>query len=161
VISLDPIKLVGYVPETEVDRVTVGAPAFARLASGREVQGDITFISRSADSATRTFRVEVEVPNPDLAIRDGQTVEIAVASEGADAHLLPQSALTLNDAGRLGVRIVAEDETAAFAPVAVLRDTVEGIWVDGLGETADVIVVGQEFVIDGVAVAPTFRESLP
>jgi multidrug efflux pump len=118
----------------------------------------VTFLSRSADPTTRTFRVEVEVANPDLAIRDGQTVEIAVASEGPTRISCPQSALTLNDAGRLGVRVVAEGDRAAFAPVSILRDTVEGIWVDGLGETADVIVVGQEFVTDGVTVAPTFRE---
>ncbi|MEO1455564.1 MAG: efflux RND transporter periplasmic adaptor subunit [Pseudomonadota bacterium] len=160
VIQLNPIKLVGFVPETEVDRVTVGAQAAARLASGREVLGAVTFLSRSADMTTRTFRVEVEVDNSDLTIRDGQTAEIIVASDGAEAHLLPQSALTLNDTGRLGVRLVAEDNRAAFAPVSVLRDTTEGIWVGGLDEEVAVIVVGQEFVTDGVSVAPTFEEAL-
>jgi multidrug efflux system membrane fusion protein len=161
VIQLDPIKLVGFVPEMVVDRIAVGAPAGGRLAGGGEVAGRVTFLSRSADPATRTFRLEVEVPNPDLAIRDGRTVEIAIASEGADAHLLPQSALTLNDEGALGVRVVTAEETVGFAPVSILRDTTDGVWVDGLGPAADVIVVGQEFVTDGVAVAPTFREAAP
>ena len=159
VIQLDPVKLVGFVPETSVDRISVGAAAGGRLTSGREVYGQVTFLSRSADPMTRTFRVEVEVANPGLAISDGQTVEIAVASEGTDAHLLPQSSLTLNDNGQIGVRIVEEGNTVAFAPVSILRDTIDGIWVDGLGEAADVIIVGQEFVTDGVAVAPTFRET--
>lgn len=159
VIQLNPIKMVGFVPETEVDRVNVGAPAAARLASGREVLGNVTFLSRSADMNTRTFQVEVEVDNADLTIRDGQTAEIVVASDGAEAHLLPQSALTLNDSGRLGVRLVAQGDTAAFAPVSVLRDTPEGIWVGGLEDDVAVIVVGQEFVTDGVAVAPTYQEA--
>lgn len=159
VIQLDPVKLVGFVPETSVDRISVGAAAGGRLTSGREVYGQVTFLSRSADPMTRTFRVEVEVANPGLAISDGQTVEIAVASEGTDAHLLPQSSLTLNDNGQIGVRIVEEGNTVAFAPVSILRDTIDGIWVDGLGEAADVIIVGQEFVTDGVAVAPSFREA--
>lgn len=158
VIQLDPIKLVGFVPETEVERVQVGAQAASRLASGREVLGNVTFLSRSADANTRTFRVEVEVPNTDLAIRDGQTAEILIASDGATAHLLPQSALTLNDEGRLGVRLVDNDSRAVFAPVSVLRDTTEGIWVSGLAEEVAVIVVGQEFVTDGVPVAPAFEE---
>ena len=34
IIQLDPIKLVGFVPETEVNRVNVGALAGARLAAG-------------------------------------------------------------------------------------------------------------------------------
>lgn len=158
VIQLDPVRLVGFVPETMVDRVEVGALAAARLASGREVTGSVTFLSRSADPNTRTFRVDVVVPNADLSIRDGQTVEIAVQSEGETAHLLPQSALTLDDNGHLGVRLVSGD-VAGFAPVDVVRDTTRGVWVSGLGETADVIVVGQEFVTDGVLVAPTFREA--
>lgn len=159
VIQLDPIKLVGYVSEMAVGRIDVGAMAGGRLSDGREVTGQVTFLSRSADPVTRTFRVEIEVPNSDLGIRDGQTVEIAISSEGADAHLLPQSALTLNDQGTLGVRVVTEDETVAFAPVSILRDTTEGVWVHGLGDAASVIVVGQEFVTDGVAVTPTWREA--
>ena len=158
VLQLNPIKLVGFVPETMVERVEVGAPAGARLSSGREVGGQVTFLSRSADMNTRTFRVDVEVPNADLTIRDGQTAEIAIQSEGEIAHLIPQSALTLNDDGDLGVRLVRED-AAAFAPVSVLRDTIDGIWVAGLEPMADVIVVGQEFVTDGVPVKVTYREA--
>lgn len=159
IIQLNPIKMVGFVPETEVERVQVGAPAGARLASGREVIGEVTFLSRSADPATRTFRVEVEVDNSDLSIRDGQTAEIAIASDGATAHLLPQSSLTLNSEGNLGVRLVDDASVAAFAPISVLRDTSEGIWVAGLAEEVSVIVVGQEFVTDGVPVKPTYREA--
>jgi multidrug efflux system membrane fusion protein len=158
IIQLDPIRLVGFVPETMVDRVEVGVDAGARLSSGREVFGTVTFLSRSADPTTRTFRVDVEVANTDLSIRDGQTAEIAIQADGDTAHLLPQSALTLDDEGNLGVRVVREG-AAAFAPVSVLRDTTEGIWVAGLQRQADVIVVGQEFVTDGVPVIVTYRET--
>lgn len=159
IIQLDPIKLVGFVAEADIDSVHVGAMAGARLASGREVMGTVTFASRSADPTTRTFRVEVEVGNADLSIRDGQTVEIAIDSDGVAAHLLPQSALTLDDGGRLGVRLVGEGNTVEFAPVTLLRDTTEGVWVDGLAEEVSVIVVGQEFVTEGVTVEPTYREA--
>ncbi|MEM7746297.1 MAG: efflux RND transporter periplasmic adaptor subunit [Pseudomonadota bacterium] len=170
VIQLDPIKLVAFVPETEVARVSLGANASARLvagsgaiigdaeARGKEVRGQVTFLSSSADQITRTFRVEIEVPNPDAKIRDGQTAEILISAEGAVAHLLPQSALTLNDEGTLGVRTVDAEAIVEFHPVALMRDTPEGVWLTGLEETADVVVLGQEFVIAGVKVAPTYRE---
>ncbi|MGQ3489165.1 efflux RND transporter periplasmic adaptor subunit [Roseovarius pacificus] len=158
VIQLDPIQLVGFVPETEVDRVEIGAVAGARLASGGEIQGKVTFLSRQADQTTRTFRVEIQVPNPDLTLRDGQTAEIVISADGAKAHLLPQSALTLNDEGTLGVRLVGEDDLAVFAPVTLLRDTPNGVWLSGLPEQADVIVIGQEYVTDGVHVAPSYQE---
>ncbi|WP_212525831.1 efflux RND transporter periplasmic adaptor subunit [Actibacterium sp. MT2.3-13A] len=160
VIQLDPIKLVGFVPETEVDKVAVGARAGAKLATGRAVDGRVSFLGRSADPATRTFRVEIEIANGDLSIRDGQTAEIVISSGEQVAHLLPQSALTLDDAGRIGVRLVDETAHARFAPVTVLRDAVEGMWVAGLPDRADVIVVGQEYVTDGVPVTPTFREDV-
>ena len=158
ILQLDPIKLVGFIPETEVGRVAVGAKAGARLATGEEVKGEVTFLSRSADAQTRTFRVEVQVPNADLGIRDGQTVEIAISADGAQAHLLPQSSLTLDDDGTLGVRWVDAENTARFAPVTVLRDTMNGIWVTGLPDEARVITRGQEYVVDGVPVKVTLEE---
>ena len=161
VIQLDPLKLVGFVPETDVAKVTVGAIAGARLVTGSEVVGRVSFLSRSADPTTRTFRVEVTVANPDLAIRDGQTAEILIAAEGSKAHLMPGSALTLDDGGRLGVRVVDADNRAQFAPVTVLRDTPTGVWLSGLPDQADVILVGQEYVIDGVDVAVSYEPAKP
>ena len=157
IIQLDPIKLVGFVPEAQVDRVTVGAMAGARLASGRDVMGEVSFVSRSADERTRTFRVEITVPNADVTIRDGQTADILIRSEGIPAHLLPASAMTLDDNGTLGLRIVT-DSVVQFVPVRMLRDTANGVWLTGLADTADVIVVGQEFVTDGVVVRVSYDE---
>ena len=161
IVQIDPIKLVGFVPELDVDRVTMDADVRAQLASGGAAQGKVTFVSRVADETTRTFRVEVTVPNPDLAIRDGQTAEIIIASNGALAHLVPQSALTLNDDGDLGVRTVAADGTAQFAPVTLLRDTVDGVWLTDLPDTVNIITVGQDFVSDDVAVLPTYAQVQP
>lgn len=159
VIQLDPIKLVGFVPETEVAQVSVGARASAHLASGlADVTGQVTFVSRTADEMTRTFLVEIEVPNSDKRISDGQTAEILISSGGATAHLLPQSALTLNDEGILGVRTIDVDNIVAFYPVTLMRDTPQGVWLTGLNDLANVIVLGQEYVIAGVEVDPTFRE---
>jgi membrane fusion protein, multidrug efflux system len=108
VISVKPIKLVGFAPETEVSRISTGNRAAARLSDGREVFGTVSFVSRSADETTRTFRVEVTVPNADGSIRDGLTAEILVELPGVSGHLLPPSVLTLDDDGRLGVRIALE-----------------------------------------------------
>lgn len=158
VIELDTIKVVGFVPEAQVDRIRIGATAGARLASGREVVGNVTFLSRSADERTRTFRVEITVDNADYAIRDGQTADILVSTEGTLAHLLPASAMTLNDEGTLGVRVVDDAGRALFMPVRMIRDTANGVWLSGLPEQVDIITVGQEFVTDGVPVRVTYEE---
>ncbi|RFP87644.1 efflux RND transporter periplasmic adaptor subunit [Rhodobacteraceae bacterium 63075] len=159
IIQLDPIKLVGFVPEAQVSRVGIGARAGARLTTGQTLTGQVTFLGRSADPLTRTFRIEIEVPNPDLEIRDGQTTEIVIASEGQSAHLVPQSALTLNDDGLLGVRLVDDENHAVFHEVRLIRDDPGGAWLTGLPDKADIIIIGQEYVVDGVPVAPEFRSA--
>lgn len=161
ILQLNPMKLVAFVPETEVNRIELGAMAGARLAGSDdlEVSGQVTFLSRSADPTTRTFRVEIEVPNDDLAIRDGQTAEILIAAPGETAHLLPASSLTLNDEGALGVRTVDAESKVKFHPVTMLRDTQQGVWLTGLPESVDVIVVGQDFVTEGVPVAASYKEA--
>jgi multidrug efflux system membrane fusion protein len=65
--------------------------------------------------------------------------------------------MTLNDEGRLGVRVV-EDGIVRFVPVRMIRDTANGVWLAGLPETADVITVGQDFVTEGVPVRVTYEE---
>lgn len=157
-IALDPIRLVGFVPEQTIGRLAVGNPAGARLIDGQELRGTVSFLARSADPATRTFRVEVTVPNPDWTIRDGLTAEIVIGLAGEQGHLIPQSALTLNDEGALGVR-VNDDGIAQFLPVRMIRDTPDGAWVGGLPEQVEIIVTGQDFVRDGRAIAVTYREA--
>ncbi len=147
-IALDPIKMVAFAPEKSVDKLHVGAPVKGRLITGQSVTGEISFVSRSADRDTRTYLIEAETANEDLSIRDGMTVEIDVSLEGEPAHLLPQTALTLDNEGVLGVRI-NDDGIAKFIPVEILRDAPDGVWIAGLPDAADVIIVGQEFVIDG------------
>ena len=158
VLQLDPIKLVGFVPEMAVQHVKLGAAAEARLVDGRRILGEVSFISRSADKVTRTFQIEVTVPNEDLSVSAGQTADITISAQGTLAHLVPGSALTLNDNGTLGLRILGAENTVRFAPVTLIRDTMQGVWVAGLPHQTDVIVVGQEFVTDGVIVDPTYTE---
>jgi len=158
VIALDPIKLVGFVAETEVDRIEQGALAGGRLSNGKTLIGNVTFLSRAADPNTRTFRVEVEVANSDLSVREGQTVEMLISAASAPAHLLPASALTLNNEGHLGLRLV-QDGRAAFHRVELLRDSVDGVWLAGLPEIAEVIVVGQEYVTEGTQLNVHYREA--
>ena len=161
VIDLDPIKFVGFLPEAELARISIGQTATTRLVNGREVDGIVRFVARSADPQTRTFRVEIEAENPDLSIGDGQSADIAIATEGTAAHLVPSSALTLDDQGDLGLRVVAEDNLVAFYPVTLLRDTPDGALVTGLPDQVDIIIVGQEFVSNGGQVVPVSIQDIP
>ncbi|MDA8812106.1 efflux RND transporter periplasmic adaptor subunit [Amylibacter sp.] len=157
-LALNPIKLIGYATETQVSKIEVGTTAGARLISGNNVSGTVSFISRSADPTTRTFLVETTVSNDGYEIREGSTADIYISLAGVKGHLLPQSSLTLNSAGELGVR-VAINNKAKFIPIEIIRDAEEGIWVTGLPSSAEVIVVGQEYVTDNSNIKVSYKAS--
>ena len=157
IVKLDPMRLVGFVAESEVDKLSLNATAGARLANDKLVRGRVTYVAVTADPMTRTFRIEVEVPNQKGLIREGGTAEIFISTSGERAHLLPQSAMTLNNDGDLGIRAVV-DEFAKFYKVKIVRDTTDGIWLSGLPDKVEVIIVGQEYVVDGRKVLKTYQE---
>ncbi|MGF1553516.1 MAG: efflux RND transporter periplasmic adaptor subunit [Paracoccaceae bacterium] len=151
IVDLSTLEIVAFVSERQVDRLREGQTVRVRLVNGVTREGTIRDIADMADVDTRTYRVEARVDNADRALRDGMTAEIVVDLDAGRAHELPQSVLTLDDGGRLGVRLV-EDGRAAFAPVRLLRDTGDKAWLAGLPGEARVIAVGQEFVREGRAV---------
>ncbi|MBE0580908.1 efflux RND transporter periplasmic adaptor subunit [Devosia sp.] len=154
IVQLDPMVFIGQVPEARITLARLGLEASIKTITGQEVSGKVTFISSTADAATRSFPVEIEFPNAGGAIRDGITATATVNMGSAPAHLVPQSVLTLNDEGVLGVSIVAGG-AVKFVPVQIASDTRDGVWVLGLPTSADVITVGQEYVKDGQAVDAT------
>jgi multidrug efflux system membrane fusion protein len=147
-IELNPILVVGDVPETEAGKLRVGAPATAKLLSGEVLIGQVRYVASDADPQTRTYRVEVAAANPRLA-RSGLSAEIRISAGQGPAHLAPVSALVLDTAGRQGVRYVQPGDRVAFSPVTVLEETPQGVWISGLHGTVRLIVVGQSYVGEG------------
>jgi multidrug efflux system membrane fusion protein len=147
-IEIDPLLVVGDVPETQAASMKVGAPATARLVSGQTLSGRIRYVSRDADPQTRTYHLEMTLPNPKLDVRSGLSAEMHVGAGSGPAHLAPVSALVLDSAGRQGVRYVVGDRVA-FSPVTVIEETKEGVWVTGLSGPIELITVGQSYVADG------------
>lgn len=147
-VQLDPLVFVGDVAESNIDAVRIGLPVTVKTITGREVEGKVAYISPSANTATRAFPVEVELPNPNQTIRAGLTAEASAILGTVPAHLIPQSVLTLDNDGTLGVRAVKDGEVS-FHPIEIVKDSQKGIWVTGLPETIDIITVGQEYVVAG------------
>ena len=152
IVDLDPIVLVGFATERDVGQVEIGGAAQARLLDGREVAGKLRFISSRAEQETRTFRIEVEVPNTDYAIRSGLSAELVIPVDAVPAHRISPAILTLGPNGEVGVKLVDDASTVRFTPVQILREGADGLWITGLPQDARMIVVGQDFVLDGQVV---------
>ncbi len=146
--QLNPILFKGSVPEARIALARTGLKAEVKTVSGVKAEGKVTYISSIADNATRSFPIEIELPNTDGTILDGLTAQAEINLGTIPAHLVPQSVLTLDNAGVLGVRAVV-DGVVAFYPVTITSDTREGVWVTGLPAKVDIITIGQEFVSAG------------
>ena len=154
VVELDPMLFVANVPEARIARAELGLAASVETVTGQKVEGKVSYIASLADEATRSFPVEIEIPNAEGKVLSGVTATATVTMGTVPAHLLPQSVLTLNDEGALGVRTVKEG-VVEFYPVTIISDSRGGVWVAGLPPTVDVITMGQEYVVPGQKVNAT------
>ena len=161
VLDDSPMLLVGLVPEQEVSRIQIGAAVDGLLLNGQRVTGTVTFLSAAADSVSRSYRIEVEVDPSDQTIREGITTEILVDADEVMAHRIPSSALTLDDNGDIGVKLIEVGNTVAFRKVNIVGDDTNqlnpGIWVTGLQGAVTLVTVGQEIVFPGQIVGANFE----
>ncbi|MBL6927641.1 MAG: efflux RND transporter periplasmic adaptor subunit [Rhodospirillales bacterium] len=154
IVDLDPILVVGSVAERNVSAVAVGALGVVRLVTGEEVGGTVSYVSKVGAEATRTFRVEVEVDNPNGDIAEGLTTELRLPLGRVFAHRVSPAVLTLSDEGIIGVKAVGNENVVEFYPAELIADTPDGVWLRGLPEKLNLITVGQEFVRVGQRVIP-------
>ncbi|MET0279157.1 MAG: efflux RND transporter periplasmic adaptor subunit [Pseudorhodoplanes sp.] len=147
-VALDPLTAVVEVSETRLAGLKVGDPAEVRLVNGQKVKGRLRYVAKTASATTRTYRVEVEISNPNNTIPDGITAEVSFLMAPVPATRVPRSALTFSSGGDLGVRIVENDKVGFFR-IAVIEDDQNHMWVAGIPDGAKVIVQGQDFVREG------------
>ncbi|MEO1243165.1 MAG: efflux RND transporter periplasmic adaptor subunit [Pseudomonadota bacterium] len=152
VIQRSPFLVTGAVSEKDVAKISKGDRGAASLATGETVEGVIRFVASAADPATRTFDVELEIPNTDGKLRDGVTAEFTVFAAEREAHRIPRSSLTLGEEGNVGVRSLASGDIVEFNAVRLLGEDPEGVWVAGLNGSARIITRGQEYVKAGQVV---------
>jgi len=156
----NPMLFSGQVPEREVSAVSAGQKAQVTLVSGETVEGKIRYIASVADPNTRTFNIEIEIPNPDRSLRDGLTATALIELDAVEAYQVNPSWLTLADDGRIGIRSVKTDNTVVFNPVKIIAMDEKQAWVNGLTPGLNIITLGQNFVSAGELVEPVTAEQM-
>jgi multidrug efflux system membrane fusion protein len=147
--EIDPMLVAGQVSEKNIGQVAIGDKVQVSLITGEHFIGELSFISRAPDAATRTYPIEVTIKAPGNKIRTGMTADLNVPVGLELAHLISPASLVLSDAGNVGVRIVDDSDIVRFMEVTIVSEEVGGIWVKGLPVSIRLITVGQEEVFDG------------
>ena len=157
VVDYNPILVIGQVSEQEIKKIKSDIQGYAVLSTGEKLNGLLSYVSKTADSKTRTFRIELEINNSNFDIKDGITAELFIPTKKVKAHLIPPSSLTLDSDGKIGVRHINSNNEVIFSDVEIIGDEKELIWVSGLPEEITLITIGQEFVIEGQKVNYTLE----
>ena len=159
VLDDSPMLLVGMVPEQNISALRVDSAVEAELVTGKRITGRVSYLARAADTNSRSYRIEVEVDNSQNDIREGITAELLVDARDLQAHQIPSSALTLDDSGEIGVKVLDGDNVVQFQRVNIIGDSDNrlnpGVWVTGLNGATTLVTVGQEIVFPGQRVETT------
>ncbi|AJD48940.1 RND family efflux transporter MFP subunit [Isoalcanivorax pacificus W11-5] len=146
------LRASAWVGQREVLQLAVGQAVQVTLLDGSEMTGEVNFIASRADENTRSYRVEVTVPNPEHRRIAGASATLDIALPAQPAHRVSPALLVLDDAGRMGVKYLDDDDQVQFGAVRLLSASSSAAWVAGLPETLRLISLGGGFVEPGAKV---------
>lgn len=153
-VQVDRLKVTGNAPQQSVAGLEAGQQVSVELLDGRTLDGRLSFVASAANTETRSFYVEVDVPNPDGLRVAGGSATMGISLPEQQATFLSPTYLSLGDDGKLGVLHVDETDTVRFTAVRLLSATTEGAWVTGLPASARLVTQGGGFVAPGQTVTP-------
>ena len=156
VIELNPLKIAAIATEAEVRDIELGDAGVAIFA-GKAVQAaSITYLARQADPMTQGYRLEAEMANNDQLLRAGLSVQLNIQTKAINGHLVPSSTILLNDVGQTVIRVLDQGRVVKSYKVTVVGESEQGIWVVGLPAKIVLITVGQNYIIEGEQVEPSY-----
>ena len=125
----------------------------------RQFSGTVDRMADAVNLAARTMRVEVLVPNADLALQPGDYVRVAFQTDRRNPPLeIPASALTMRPDGP-EVAVVGADHAVQFRQVKIARDMGDHIEIaSGLSEGESVAMNINSEISDGDRIIPRAAE---
>jgi RND family efflux transporter MFP subunit len=120
----DPIRVFVDIPQSaSADLMKVGVPAKIQVSNSpaQPIDGTITRTSDAVNPEARTFRAELDIPNPALKMVPGLYVQVAFQLSNAGMHQVPAASLVFAPSGPK-VAVVGPDNKVQFRPVTIGRD---------------------------------------
>ena len=143
--GLSSVWAEAQVPESQAAQMRVGAKVVARSPAlpGTEFKGQVQALLPEVNTSTRTFKVRMELGNPEGQLVPGMFVQMALSGPAqAKILLVPTEAII-----RTGLRdlVMAAEVDGAFRPIEVEV----GMEVDDKTEIRRGLQAGQKVVLSG------------
>jgi RND family efflux transporter MFP subunit len=148
VVDISRVRLVVNVVEKDLRIIRIGDDTEVEVDAfpGEKFSGRIARLAPVLDPATRTFPIEIEIPNLSFRLKPGMYARVAITTgENENAIVVPTNAVVDAGGGRRGVFLAQADNTALLRPVEV------GIEKDDLTEILSGVAAGDRIVTTGAA----------
>jgi membrane fusion protein, multidrug efflux system len=146
-----PLKASVFVPERELARLKPGQSASVGVdaLAGRTFPAIVKLVAPTVDAATATFKVTLEVHDPEGALKPGMFARVGIVFQRrADALTIPRSALLDTD-GASNVFVVTGGKAEQRTIKVGLANAGKIEVLEGLQGTEQIVVVGQTGLKDG------------
>lgn len=153
-VDVQTLLVTGQVPQQRLGELRLGQPAQVRLLDERTLPGTLGYIATRGEAGTRSYRVEVRVPNPGWERLSGHSATLRLPVAEVMAHFVSPSLLSLDQTGQLEIKAVDAQQRVRSLPVQVVKADATGVWLQGLPERVRLISLGQGFVTAGERVEP-------
>lgn len=153
--QVQPVKTVINVSESELSRVRNGMPAIVKFDTygDTEFKGFVSLISPTVDAQSRTFAVEITIPNRDNKILAGMFGRVTLNLGEARHVVVPDKAVVKQPGSSNKYVYVYENGRVKYCQVEIGQRVDDGYEIiSGLPATADVVVYGQSRLANGMKV---------
>ncbi len=152
IVKLEQLKVFVFVPQQIISYLKLGSITNVILNNENIAKGEIIFISSVADPNTRTYKVELQIDNPEGVFQAGRSVTVKIPLGNVEAHFISPALLIVSESGRLGVKYIDHENIVREADVEFAKGNEDGVWVTGLPQQVNIIIQGAGFVSKGQAI---------
>lgn len=139
----EALRLEAEIPEALISRVRPGVKFPVQVSSlARSLEGTVAEVSPSADAASRTFRVKLELPSTP-GLRSGQFARLSIPLDEAPTLRVPAAAVVTR--GQIELVFIATNQTARLRLVKTGRRIGDDI------ELVSGVSAGEQVVVEPVA----------
>lgn len=158
VMQIDPLKVVVNISEQYFSNVRVGMPVDLNvdIFPGQTFRGSVSLIYPALDPATRTFKVEVKVPNGNRTLRPGMYARTLFNMGEKQGVMVPDVAIQKQVGTAERYLYVIRDSVAERRAVKVGRQVGDKVDIlSGVAPGEEIAVTALSKLFDGASVEVT------
>ena len=152
-LGLQDLVLDVPVPQARIADIALGDKAEIEIiglnTTDTALSGIVSKIASTANSATRTFTVEVSLDNQDGKLRAGMSAEASITIGTVDAFKISPAHLNVDANGQLTAKIVDDEARVMTKAVSLVRTSGNSAYISGLADGTILLAAGQAFLTEG------------